>query len=246
MSALRAMSNRAAVNGPLATICGNDCRFVKPRVFNHRAWLLRQCVGAVAVVASMAMGATIAVAQITAAPQEGVAADASAGAHGDGEASFDAFLGEASADVEQGVGAASGATADNLLPSLFSAARRGEGDRHMPYVLHRLEQAMSSQNLIGFLELVDSRYFAERFGEIAATAPSPGAAMRQFSCEFFTLCDVSKKYGYGDVVSAKVLSVEPAGDYVAVRIEMRMWDGLFLPAEVFYDPKNARLIAGFS
>lgn len=152
-----------------------------------------------------------------------------------------AATGAASAQSEDPSPAIDG---DGVLLRLFDDARTGEVDTHLPYVLHRLEKALSEQNLIAFLDLVDPAYFREQFGLIAAGETSPGRQMHQFSCEFFALCDISKAYAFNDVVSAKVVSVADAGPLILVRIEMRMWDGLFLPAEIFYDPATSRLSSG--
>lgn len=134
---------------------------------------------------------------------------------------------------------------DSLLPQLLQSAREGEGDPHLPYVLHRLEQAMAAQDLIAFMDLVDSAYFAEQFAMHTSPERSPGRSLNQFTCEFFSLCDVSKSYAYKDVVSAKVISVTPeaSGPLLEVALELQVWDGLFLTVEIYYDPRSSRLLS---
>ena len=132
---------------------------------------------------------------------------------------------------------------DSLLPLLLQRARAGEGDPHLPYVLHRLEQAMAAQDLIAFLDLVDSTYFAEQFALHTSPERSPGRSMNQFTCEFFSLCDVSKSYAYKDVVSAKVINVRPEGSLMQIDLELQVWDGLFITVEIFYDPGSSRLLS---
>lgn len=136
------------------------------------------------------------------------------------------------------------APGDSLLPKLLEAAQRGEGDPHLPFVLHRLEQAMNAQNLIGFLDLVEPSYFEKRFKALLTPGRSPGQAMNEFSCAFFELCDISKAYAYTDVVSARVVAVAPEAQDIRVRMEMRMWDGIFLNADIIYDPATVRLRSG--
>lgn len=131
----------------------------------------------------------------------------------------------------------------NLLPSLLDAAQRGEGDPHLPFVIHRLEQAMNAQNLIGFLDLVEPMHFADRFDALRSPERSPGRALNEFSCTFFSLCDVSKAYAFTDVVSARAIAMAQEGRFIRVRMEMRMWDGIFLTADIFYDPETARLLS---
>lgn len=137
-------------------------------------------------------------------------------------------------------------TGDALL-DLFAAAENGSGDPHLPYVLNDLKKALAAQNLLAFLELVDPAYFSEQFGQVHKAGRSPGESLGQFSCEFFSICDISKHYAFSDIVSADVLSVTPpgpgGGPLIKVRLELRMWDGLTLPSTVYYDPANARLSA---
>ena len=134
---------------------------------------------------------------------------------------------------------------DSLLPLLLQKARAGEGDPHLPYVLHRLEQAMAAQDVIAFLDLVDSAYFADQFALHVNPERSPGRSLHFFTCEFFSLCDVSKSYAYKDVVSAKVINIQPqaSGPLMEVSMELQVWDGLFLTVEIFYDPRTARLLS---
>lgn len=139
------------------------------------------------------------------------------------------------------------------LIRLFDEAREGAGDPHLPFVLNRLKRALSGQDAIGVLELVDPAYFQEQFGAMNAGAPNPGDALDRFTCELFALCDISKSYRLNDVISMVVLSagpalgVQPTGDLsgatevIEVRLEMRMWDGVTIQAPIFYKPGSAKI-----
>lgn len=133
------------------------------------------------------------------------------------------------------------------LARLFDQARRGEADPHLPYVLTRLTRALSEQDVIAFLELVDPAYFDEQFGLLSTPDRSPGEALAQFTCEFFSVCDIGKQYRFADIVSGKLISVAPdgglTGGSVEVTLELRMWDGLTIEAVIFYNPSAARFSA---
>lgn len=139
-----------------------------------------------------------------------------------------------------------GAMDADVLQRLFAEAGDGVGDQHLPFVLARLKKALADQDMLGFLDLVDPAYFSSQFQLLAREGRSPGETLGQFSCEFFSICDISKTYGFNDIVSADVIGV--AGGYdgaglVEVRLQLRMWDGLTLIAPVFYDRNSARLSA---
>lgn len=134
----------------------------------------------------------------------------------------------------------------DALQKLFAAAHGGAGDQHLPFVLARLKKALADQDMLGFLDLVEPAYFETQFRAISRPGRSPGETLGQFACEFFSLCDLSKTYGFNDIVSMDVLAVEPGyggSSVVEVRLELRMWDGLTLIAPVFYNPATARFSA---
>ncbi len=136
-----------------------------------------------------------------------------------------------------------GPTSD-ALNELLAQARTGQGDRHLPFLLLRLKRALSTQDLIAFLDLVDPTYFKEQIAFLAGENRSPGEVMGQFTCEFLQICDVSKVYTLKDVVSAKVMSARTAGSFVVIQLEMQMWDGVQVPAEILYNPASYRFEAG--
>lgn len=154
-------------------------------------------------------------------------------------------LGEAGATPPDG---AESAVGDDVLLDLLAAARDGSGDPHLPFVLVRLKRALGEQDLIAFLDLVDPAYFAEQFGLLSGPDRSPGEAMAQFTCEFISVCDVAKSYKFTDVVSVKVISVgrldTPLDQPVEVKIELQMWDGVYVPARIFYNRRSYRLSSG--
>ncbi len=143
--------------------------------------------------------------------------------------------------------------------ALFDAARSGEGDPHLPYVLTSLKKALTSQDAISLLELVDPAYFRTQFGAMSAGGRSPGAALNQFTCELLSICDVSKSYRLNDVVSMLVVAAEPTTGSFApratdesqpvappsklfeVKLELRMWDGVTVVSTIFYDPATTKL-----
>lgn len=146
------------------------------------------------------------------------------------------------------------------LIQLFEDARTGAGDRHLPFVLNRLKKALGEQNAIAVLELIDPVYFQTQFSALNSAGTSPGVALGRFLCELFNVCDISKSYRFNDIVSMLVISAEPmqqtfgsgfssSGDgasqgatqFIEVRIEVRMWDGVTIETTLFYDPSNARL-----
>lgn len=135
----------------------------------------------------------------------------------------------------------------DALIALFDGVRVGAADPHLPYVLARLKRALSSQDLLGVLELVDPAYYETQIALHTRADRTPGAALGAFACEFFSVCDISKTYGFNDIVSAKVLAVTPEGGLtggpVEVTLELRMWDGLNLVSVIFYDPSSAKLSA---
>ncbi len=149
-------------------------------------------------------------------------------------------------EQEQGQGQASAEPSDAML-ELFARAADGSGDAHLPYVLNNLKRALATQNMLGFLDLVDPAYFTEQFNFLHRPNRSPGETLGQFSCEFFSICDISKSYRFHDIVSADVVSVKAGpgrpGGLIEVRLELRMWDGLVLPSVIYYDPATARLSA---
>ncbi len=131
----------------------------------------------------------------------------------------------------------------DALQMLFVQAQDGAGDQHLPFVLARLKKALADQDMLGFLELVDPGYFETQFRAVSRPGRSPGDSLGQFACEFFSLCDISKTYGFNDIVSMDVIGVSPAFDGVGlteVKLELRMWDGLTLIVPVFYHPNSAR------
>lgn len=144
---------------------------------------------------------------------------------------------------DDGEGAAVGPASDVLI-EMLAQAQQGRGDRHLPYLLVRMKQALAAQDMVAFLDLVDPTYFNEQFAFLAGSGGAPGEVLNQFVCEFLQICDVSKKYRLKDVVSAHVLSVQPSGDRVIVRLEMQMWDGVMVAGEILYNPGSYRFEAG--
>lgn len=139
-----------------------------------------------------------------------------------------------------------GAPADDVaLSDLLNAARDGSGDPHLPFVLVRLKRALGQQDVIAFLDLVDPKYFADQFGTLATPKRSPGEAMAQFTCEFISVCDIAKTYKFKDVVSMRLVSVgrldTPLDQPVEIKIELQMWDGVMVPATIFYNRRSYRL-----
>lgn len=135
---------------------------------------------------------------------------------------------------------------EDALQMLFAQANDGSGDQHLPFVLARLKKALADQDMLGFLDLVDPAYFETQFRAVSRPGRSPGETLRQFACEFFSICDVSKTYGFNDIVSMDVLHVAPGYDgagMTEVKLELRMWDGLTLIVPVFYNPSSARISA---
>lgn len=133
------------------------------------------------------------------------------------------------------------------LTTLFQMAQDGTGDPHLPYVLTRLRKALTDQDLISFLDLVDPPYFSEQFPLAMHPARSPGDSLNQFSCEFFTICDISKAYRLNDIVSLLVVGVGRTadGDLIEVTLELRMWDGVVVRSLIFYNPASAKLLSAF-
>ncbi|MEL6318073.1 MAG: hypothetical protein AAFR16_10610, partial [Pseudomonadota bacterium] len=140
-----------------------------------------------------------------------------------------------------------GPDGDDALVELLDAARDGSGDPHLPYVLVRLKRALSEQDVIAFLDLVDPKYFSEQFSAMSGPDRSPGAAMAQFTCEFVSVCDIAKTYKFSDVVSMRLVSVgrldTPLDQPVEIRIELRMWDGVLVPSTIYYSRQSYRLFA---
>lgn len=142
---------------------------------------------------------------------------------------------------------ASASEPGEALILLFDAARSGEGDPHLPFVLTNLKKALTSQDAIALLELVDPEYFQSQVDLSSGDGRTPGAVLNQFTCELLSLCDISKSYKLNDVISMQVLSATqraPSRDAPAVydvRIEMRLWDGVTVQALIFYDPAKAKL-----
>lgn len=134
--------------------------------------------------------------------------------------------------------------ASDVLIALMAQAREGQGDLHLPFMLTRMKKALSTQDVIAFLDLVDTDYFNEQFAFLAKGGQEPGATLNQFVCEFLQICDVSKTYTLKDVVSGHVLAVAPAGDRTVVRLEMQMWDGVMVVGEILYNPATYRFEGG--
>lgn len=154
-----------------------------------------------------------------------------------------ALLGAAPAAAQSGQ--AAGTVEEDALAGLFAQLRDGQADPHLPYVLARLKRALADQDLLGVLALIEPEHFNTQFGLLQSGGQPPAQTLGQFACEFFTICDISKTYGFNDIVSAQVLRVSPEGGLtngpVEVTLELRMWDGLTLISVVFYDPASARL-----
>lgn len=135
----------------------------------------------------------------------------------------------------------------DVLIELFNRAASGDGDRHLPYVLNALKQALANDDLIAVMRLIDREYFNAQFALYIADGADPGEALHRFTCEFFSVCDLSKNYTVVDIVSAHVLGIEPLEDgssgLIAVRLELRMWDGLTIYSVIYYNPRTARLSA---
>lgn len=135
----------------------------------------------------------------------------------------------------------------DALLSLFELARKKEGDPHLPFVLNNLKRAISAHDMVAFLDLIDPEHFDAQFKPQVAAGRGRGEALGRYVCEFLSVCDVSKTYGFRDVVSAHVLSVSPegglTGGLVEVSLELRLWDGLTVVSTIFYNPANARLSA---
>ena len=140
-----------------------------------------------------------------------------------------------------------GAADEDALVELFELVREGKADPHLPFILSRLKRALGGQDLLGVLELMDPAYFASQFSRHQSPKRTPGKAMGAFMCEFFSICDISKTYGFNDIVSAQVVKISPkdglTGGPVEVTLELRMWDGLTLYSTVFYDPNSATISA---
>lgn len=179
-----------------------------------------------------------------------VAATALAGSAADGDATAQTRGGVMAGVVDAPQNAAEEGEdgfEQDTMQRLFAAASDGSGDPHLPFVLSRLKKALADQDMLGFLDLVEPAYFEEQFRLLSRPGRSPGETLRQFSCEFFSLCDISKTYSFNDIVSMDVRGVSDSFGggqrLIEVRLELRMWDGLLLVAPVYYDPGTARLSA---
>lgn len=140
-----------------------------------------------------------------------------------------------------------GEVGDGELQRLFEMAREGQAEKHLPFILVRLKRALANQDLLSFLDLVDPVYFDSQFALLSQSGRPPGEVMGQFACEFFSVCDVSKRYSYNDIVSAEVVKVSPegglTGGLVEIGLEIRMWDGQTVYSSIFYNPNTSRLSA---
>lgn len=134
---------------------------------------------------------------------------------------------------------------EDALPALLLLLREGQADPHLPFILSRLKRALADQDLLGVLTLIDPAHFSEQYALQQRSGRAPAEALGRFACEFFSICDISKTYGFNDIVSAKVLKISPEGGLtggpVEVTLELRMWDGMSLISVIFYDPSTARL-----
>jgi hypothetical protein len=153
------------------------------------------------------------------------------------------------------------------LSNLFEDARTGTGDPHLPFVLNRLKKALSDHDVIEFLDLVDPNYFQTQFGALSANGRSPGTALGQFSCELLSVCDISKSYGFNDIISMQVVNAKPmaqpqntfadhdesastdhpvpGSNLVSIALEIRMWDGVAIRSTIFYDSSIAKIFGAF-
>ncbi|MBB4301851.1 hypothetical protein GGD81_000868 [Rhodobium orientis] len=113
--------------------------------------------------------------------------------------------------------------------------------------LARMGRALEMQDLGGFLKLVTYPYFREQMGLLLSADERPNGydAVGQFTCEFLSICSVSKAYGLADIRKARIVRLSAAGRDVEVTLALTMADGLTLRSSFFYDSALFGFYAAF-
>lgn len=112
----------------------------------------------------------------------------------------------------------------------------------------RMGRALEAHDLAGFLSLHTYPYFREQMSLLLSSANRKDgyAAVRQYSCEFLSICDVSKSYNFIDVTRARLVRLRPTGaTEIEVTWRLKMIDGKEFESSFFFDTGLLGFFAAF-
>ena len=121
-------------------------------------------------------------------------------------------------------------------------------DDHAAILIARMARSLETHDLAGFLSTHTYAYFREQLTLLLSAEDRKNGydPVAQYTCEFLSICDVSKSYELADIKNVRIVRLRQGGDGdIEITWRFTMTDGIAVESSFFYDARRFGFYAAF-